>query len=206
MWQKLLFFTLVAIWFLSTGCASITGGSSYYASIVVNAKPDAEIEYQGQVIGKGKAMIKVRRARADRVLFTIREENCEPHPVFFNSKSFRTGALIGDLFIFGLFGVLIDGISGAFYMPDKNDFRVQKMGISSFLYLIDVPDCQPIRKKEKAAEEEKNIISTITLFDGKIFTGKILENNPGNYIKVQLLDKSIKTIDSEQIIDISGGE
>jgi hypothetical protein len=80
------------------------------------------------------------------------------------------------------------------------------MGISSFLYLIDVPDCQPIRKKEKAAEEEKNIISTITLFDGKIFTGKILENNPGNYIKVQLSDKSIKSIDSEQIIDISGGE
>ena len=204
--QLLLVFSFFVIWVLTTGCASITGGSSYYASIVVNARPDAEIEYQGNVIGKGKAMVKVRRASADRVSFTIREKDCEPYPVFFNSKSFRTGALIADLFVFGLFGLIIDGVSGAFYMPDTDDFRVQKMGISSFLYLIDVPDCRPVRVKEKAVQEEKTIISTITLFDGKIITGKILENSPGSYLKVQLSDKSIKTIDPEQIIEISGAD
>jgi hypothetical protein len=202
----LLVFSLIVIWIFSTGCATITGGSSYYASIIVNAKPDAEIEYQGRVIGKGKAMVKVRRASADRVSFSIREEGCEPFPVSFNSKDFRTGALIADLFTFGLLGVLIDGITGALYMPDTDDFRIQKMGTRSFLYQINVPDCQPYRKKEKAPEADKSVISIIKLFDGKIITGMILENNPGNYLKVQLSDKSIQTIDSEQVIEISDSE
>ena len=204
--QLLLGFTFIVICVLTTGCALITGGSSYYANIVLQAHPDAEIEFQGRIIGKGRAIMNVKRRDANKLQFTVKEEGCEPVPVSYLARDFRTGPFLWDYFLFSIPGLLIDGLTGAFWAPDTDNLGIQKLGPRNYLYLVSLPDCRPVRVKEKAAQEEKTIISTITLFDGKIITGKILENSPGNYLKVQLSDKSIKTIDYEQIIEISGAE
>jgi hypothetical protein len=204
--QLLLFISLVAIWFISTGCGTIFGGSSYYASIVVNNRPNAEIEYQGRVIGKGKAMVKVRRVKADRFSFTIREEGYEPYPVSFHGRDFRFGPLLGDLFLpflLGIPGLLIDAISGAFYKPDSDDFRIQKMGTRNFLYMVNIPDSWSRKKEKDKPAQKQSVFATIRLFDGKTIYGKVLENNPGKNLSIELPDNSIRVIPAEQIIEIS---
>lgn len=204
--QLLLFISLIAIWFISTGCGTIFGGSSYYASIVVNNRPNAEIEYQGRVIGKGKAMVKVRRARADRFSFTIREEGNEPFPVNFYERNFRFGPLLGDLFLplfLGIPGLIIDAVTGAFYKPDTDDFRIQQNGTNNFLYMINLPEGRPVKRQEDRPVQNQSAFVTIRLFDGKIIKGKVLENNPGKYLRIESPDNGIRTIPSVEIIEFS---
>jgi hypothetical protein len=208
--QLLLVFSFIVIGVLTTGCATIFGGSFYIANIVVNNKPDAEIEYQGRVIGKGKAMVKVRRTKADRFSFTIREEGYEPYPVSFHGRDFRFGPFLGDLFLVpyllvGIPCLVVDAISGAFYKPDSDDFRIQKIGISNFLYSINLPDSWSRKKKEEKTVQKQFVFATIRLFDGKTIKGKVLENNPGKYIRIELPDNGIRTIPSEEIIEFSEG-
>lgn len=189
-----------------TGCATITGGSSYFATVVVNSKPEAEIVYQGRVVGRGKTILKVQRRDADKLFLTVREEGCEPFPVSFSSKDFRAEALVANLFLpFGLAGVLVDGLTGAFYMPSVNNETIRKIGIRNFLYTINLPECLPLPELRNAKKPEPES-AVFELFNGEKIRGILLEKVNERYYKVKDQDNQIRTIPWEEVILVSPGE
>src|ERR1051325_10544875 len=87
---------LLVISVVSSSCATMFGGSKYYAQILV-PKSKAEIVYNGEVIGTGSAFVKVKRKDASKFLFTVQEKGCRPQTYRYTSKSMRGWAFAGTL-------------------------------------------------------------------------------------------------------------
>ncbi len=146
--MKKLFYTLALIAtfsFLTTSCATIVGGSKYYAHVKVPEHPYARIEYKGQYIGNGSAMVKVKRTEAGNLSFTVKEDGYKQEEFQFNRKKYRTFALIGSAVLFtGMvggvpipWGVTVDMCTGALWKPDKNEKGVSKMDMKNYTYTLD---------------------------------------------------------------------
>src|SRR5262245_50119378 len=87
--------TAVAIFFSS--CATIVGGSKYYAHVVVVDRPSAKITVNGEQKGNGSATFPVKRTMADKFSVTIQEQGCAAETFNYTSKVFRGAAFFGSI-------------------------------------------------------------------------------------------------------------
>lgn len=146
---KLTGIVLIGIVFL-TGCATIIGGSNYYAYATVNNHPNATITYKGITLKNERSFFKVRRADANKLSFTVKEKDCEDQTIEFNRRSFRGWAFAGTLVGWtGLYqgiplpwGVVVDFATGALWKPDITEKGVTKMDIKHYDYLLDYTGCK----------------------------------------------------------------
>jgi len=152
---KLSLLILAAITF--TNCATIVGGSRYYANVRVEQHPNAKIEYKGMTMGTGQATFKVKRAEADRFSVTIRENGCDAETTTFRGKKLRGWALVGTFvswtWWYGslplAFGVIVDGIDGALWKPDENENGITKQDYNNYNYIINYKGCKDTNSENR---------------------------------------------------------
>ncbi len=70
-------FILIATLVFFSSCATICGGSNYYAHINIEGHPKAHITCNGLERGMGQAVFKVKRSNADKLLIVVKEDGCE---------------------------------------------------------------------------------------------------------------------------------
>ncbi len=176
-------------------CATIVGGSKYYAHVLVNGSPNAEIIYQGQSMGNGGATFRVNRNQANRFSLVIRERGCEEQKFSYHSRIFRGWALVGTLLGWtgvsgGVpipWGLAVDLATGALWKPDIMEKGVSKYSHKNFGYLINYTGCT-------ANQQEKKYdfpVDVVYLKNGSMIKGTIIEQDPANYVKLQTADGSI---------------
>ncbi len=154
--MKNLFYFLILL--VTTGilssCATIIGGSKYYAKVQVPDHPKAKIEYHGNYQGTGEAVFKAKRIEADYFSVTIKEKGCEKQTKNFTQRSFRIWAFAGTVLgwtglINGIplpWGIAVDVATGALWKPDINEKGVTKLDFNHYIYRIDYTGCKD--KKE----------------------------------------------------------
>lgn len=175
-----LFAVLATISTLLSGCATIVGGSHYYAHVIVDNRPGAAIFYKGENMGRGQALIKVPRTQADKLVFQVKEENGTEQEFRFNQKCFRSLAFVGTALLWtgitktGIplpWGVVLDFSTGALWKPDIMESGVSEISCRHFKYLLTYTGFQP----EKVANSITNIEDLKklkTLLDKGILTQK----------------------------------
>ena len=136
---------------LFSNCATIIGGSRYNAKINVANDPNASIEYQGNVLGKGSASLKLKRSNAGNLSISIKKDGCSEEVKNFTRKELRGWAFFGSLvgwtgFIPGTiipipWGIAIDAATGAMWKPDINEIGVSKVDYKNYVYTINYTGC-----------------------------------------------------------------
>ncbi len=139
---------IIAIAFLASSCATIAGGSKYWAHVYVPNHPTAEIIYEGRQIGNGMATITVPRAKAKTLSFTVHEKGYDEATYSFKRNLFRGWAFAGTILtwtgsIGGIpipWGVLVDVATGALVKPDhRHEAGVSKLDYKNFKYTLELP-------------------------------------------------------------------
>ena len=159
------FLCFASIAFSFPSCATIIGGAKYNAKVQVPNHPDATISVNGEFKGQGEANFLVKRRDADKLTITVQEENCEPETTHFISKSFRGWAFVGTVlgwtgwipntYIFLPWGIVVDGITGAWWKPDVTEKGVSKIDYDNFLYTITYKAIPLNKSTIKPAEKDK---------------------------------------------------
>ena len=142
--------SLLALNGLLTSCASIIGGSKYFAHVKVEDRPNAKIEYKDVYQGTQNALLKIKRKEADNFAVTIKEAGCETQTIGFNQKKFRGWAFAGTVIGWtGLaggipipWGMAVDLSTGALWKPDVNEKGVMKVDYKNYNYQIDYTGCE----------------------------------------------------------------
>ena len=201
-------FVFIALLFSS--CATIIGGSKYYAHIVVNDNPNARIFYKGELRGTGSASIKVKRKEANNFSFTVKEDNCPEKKFNFVSRSFRGGAFVGTLLGFtgivnGIpipWGTFVDLATGAIWKPNVDERGVSKEDYKSFAYHVKYEPCAP---PVPAVTPEKTLpyLDVVYLKNGSIIKGVIVEQYPNVQIKIQTKDGNTFVFKMDEIEKIT---
>jgi hypothetical protein len=140
-------FVLLLILFSS--CATIIGGSKYYAAVTVKNHPNATISYKGFLEGRGFAMFKVKRSDANKFTIKIKEEGCSEQTASFTKRKFRGWAFAGTILgwtgiIDGIplpWGILVDLSLGSVWKPDNTENGVKKVDFRHYEYSVDYSGC-----------------------------------------------------------------
>lgn len=127
-----------------TSCATICGGAKYNAEVIVDNHPKAEITYNGQFIGSGRANIKIQRRDANKITFTVKEDGKKEQYFVFQNRVFRGWSLIGTILgwtgyfegIYLPWGIALDGITGSWWKPDDNEQGVVKVNYDNYRYFL----------------------------------------------------------------------
>jgi hypothetical protein len=180
---------------LLPGCATIVGGSKYYAHVTVDGHPNATIYYKGYSEGKGYAAFRVPRREANAFAVTIKEENCENQNFLYKERSFRGWAFFGTLVGWtgvspdGVplpWGMIVDLLDGSLWKPSLVEKGVTKTDYKHYNYLIDYDKCErtgptqniQVKSKAERLKELKELLDNGTLtqeeFDKE--KKKILDN------------------------------
>lgn len=144
---------ILSCYFLSS-CATIFGGSQYYAQVVIKDRPNAKIYKNGVYIGTGKGYAMIKRNVANQVHFSIEEEGYQKEFRSFNNKIFRGWSLAGSLAtIIPLWPVaaiatIVDASTGAWWKPDINERGVIKTDFRHYNYVLEY-ERKPIKKVNK---------------------------------------------------------
>ena len=80
---------LISVLFLLQNCATIIGGSKYYAHIQTNNSPTASIIYKENTKGFGSATFKVKRNEINRFFVNVKQENCDEQSFSFTERIIR---------------------------------------------------------------------------------------------------------------------
>lgn len=147
--MKLIAFLLSGIVLLSS-CATIIGGSNYYAFVTVDNHPNATISYKGYPLKNERSLFKIKRADANKLSFTVKEKNCEDQTIEFKKRAFRTGAFVGTLIGWtGIYqgiplpwGAVVDFATGAVWKPDIKEKGVSKIDSKHYDYRLDYTGCK----------------------------------------------------------------
>jgi hypothetical protein len=139
------FILVISSCILLSSCATIIGGSKYYAHVKLPDHPLAKISYKGEFQGTGQAMIKVKRSEADKLSIVVKEEGLNEQTFNFTSRSFRGWAFVGTIvgwtgLIGGIplpWGVAVDLSTGALYKPNTKEKGVSKMDYKNYNYVLD---------------------------------------------------------------------
>ncbi len=187
---------------LFSGCASIVGGSTYNAHIIINNNhPKARIMYLGETRGYGDAIIKVSRKDANKFSFIIKEDGYEDQTFNYQRRTFRTAAFIGSVLLWtgitstGIplpYGPVIDLAFGSVWKPCLYDQGVSQESTKNFKYLINY-DSAPI-KSDSVANKNALVMSPkdmVYLKNGNIIKGIIIEQVPNVQIKIQTGDGNV---------------
>lgn len=182
-----------------SSCATIIGGSKYYAKVQVPEHSDAKIEYQGNYKGTGEASFKAKRRDADNFSVTVKKEGCEKETKTFTQKSFRGWAFTGTLlgwtgFIPGTYiplpwGIAVDAATGAWWKPDINEIGVTKQDYNHYIYQIDYKGCDTktetnINKKSNSKSKADKLRELKKLLDEDVITKEEFEKE-----KKKILDE-----------------
>jgi len=162
--NKLTVITLLVITLLFSNCATIIGGSKYYAKVQVPDHPNAKIEYKGDYKGTGEATFKAKRKEANNFSITIKEKGCETQTTDFTQRTFRgwafTGSLLGWTGLYqGIplpFGIVVDASTGAWWKPDINEKGVTKQDYNHYIYRINYTGCTN-KKNNLQTMNNKNV-------------------------------------------------
>ncbi|MCE5175750.1 MAG: SHOCT domain-containing protein [Bacteroidales bacterium] len=159
---------LVSLSFIFSGCATLIGGSNYYAHVIVENRPGATIYYQGENMGRGQAIVSVPRSHADKLSFVIKEDGGQEEEFLFTQRKFRTWAFVGTVICWtgitntGIplpWGVALDCATGALWQPDIKENGVTKLNYKNFKYLLTytgfIPD--EVSKDEVPATPVQNV-------------------------------------------------
>ena len=133
-----------AVALLFSSCATICGGSNYYAHVNVEGHPKATITYNGLVRGTGQTTFKVKRSDADKLVITVKEEGCKEEEFQFVGRTFRGWACAGTIITWtgiagGIplpWGVGLDLITGAFWKPNVYEKGITKEDYKNFNYVL----------------------------------------------------------------------
>jgi hypothetical protein len=172
---------------LLTSCATIIGGSKYYARIVVDNNPNAKITYKGEVVGSGSARVKVNRIDANKFEFKVKQDGFEEQTFKYTTRSFRGWAFVGTVLGWtGLYngiplpwGVAVDFATGAVWKPNVMEKGVSKDDFKNFRYLVNYGD-----------SKAQQIYDFLYLKNGSVIKGQIVEQVIGSTVKIQTLDGS----------------
>ena len=167
----------------------------YKAVVIVPGHNNAVITYNGKVIGKGTAKIKIPRIKANRVLFTVQDENCEPQKFYFTSRKFRGWSLAGSIFFWTFLvgsvllpiGTVIDLATGALWKPNNNEPGVYKKSYKNYEYQLFYNNCSP-KKEEPTAIKTKDKIQML-LDLKKLLDQNILTQEEFDKEKSKILDE-----------------
>lgn len=171
--KTLLFFFLTVVLFSS--CATIFGGTTYNAHIMIQGSSDAKIKYNGYYVGKGSAVFPVKRKDANKVTISVQEDGCEEQTFRYQTRGFRGWAFAGTVVGWtGLrvntpsnsvylpipFGAIVDFATGAIWKPGHEP-GIVKLNYNNFRYLINYDcDCGKtstnVVKELPATETPKN--------------------------------------------------
>lgn len=142
---------LLILIFLSPGCAVIVGGSKYNAIVKVEGGESPTIYYKGNKVGTGSAVVKIPRKDADKLVFAVKEDECEEQQFSFTSRKFRGWAFVGSLFTFSIItndgipipvGSAVDLALGANWKPNSEEIGIQKLDYKNFQYTLDYSGCK----------------------------------------------------------------
>ena len=142
--EKMSLFAVTCVVMSLTSCATIIGGAKYEAEVIVDNHPKAEITYDGKYIGSGKANVRIKRRNANKIVFTVKEKGKQPQDFVFQERSFRGWSFLGTVLLWtgysnGIllpWGVLVDGITGAWWKPDDAEPGVVKVHQDKFRYFL----------------------------------------------------------------------
>ena len=192
--SALTYFFLISTMFF-TSCATLLGGGTYNAHVVVNKNhPNAEIKYMGKTRGYGTATFKVPRSEANNFSFTVREEGAPEQTYSYKFRTFRVGAFLGSALVWTGIGVVTSGIvipcgpivdfaSGAIWKPSVIEAGVSQENIKTFRYLVDYDQ---VPSNDRIAVNK--FIDVVYLKDGNIFRGYITEQTPNVQLTMQTND------------------
>jgi hypothetical protein len=203
---KTIVLVLVASGFLSS-CATICGGSKYYAQVLVPNKPTADIVYQGEVRGTGSAFIMMKRKDANKFSFTVREKGCAPQIHNYTSRAFRGWALAGTLitwtgFVSGIYipwGLGVDLATGALWKPNVAESGVVKVNSKNFKYVVSYSGC-PVNNEDDPVVDAK--VDIVYLKNGSIIKGTLMEPDSSSQIKIKMKDGSIFVFKLDEVLKI----
>ena len=163
---------LMTIMCLSS-CATICGGAKYNAEVIVDNHPEAEINYNGQFIGSGRAFVKISRRDANKVTFTVKEDGKKEQHFTFQGRVFRGWSLFGTILgwtgyyegIYLPWGLAIDGITGSWWKPDDNENGIVKVDFDNYRYFLkykaeDDGSNKPANNTQQMAVEPEASIET----------------------------------------------
>ena len=146
------FLMLLATASILSSCATIIGGSKYYAKVQVPDHPNAKIEYKGDYQGTGEATFKAKRRKANNFSVTVKEEDCETQTIDFTQRQFRGWAFVGTVVVWtGVistapyilpWGIATDLATGSLWKPDINEKGVTKQDFNHYIYRIDYTGCK----------------------------------------------------------------
>lgn len=149
------FITAIAVAALFTNCATIVGGSKYWAKVIVEDHPNAKIYYDDELQGTGDAEFLVKRSQANQFSLKIKEEGCAEQTFDFTERKFRGWALLGTIVgwtgvVFTAsevpiplpWGLVTDLSTGALWKPDATEPGVSQKSTKDFKYIIDYKGCE----------------------------------------------------------------
>ena len=131
----------ISYFFLFQNCATIIGGSQYYATVLVNDYPDASIKYKEVLRGHGSASFKVKRNEIRSFYLNVQEKDCTEQSFSYSDRVFRGGAFVGTVLGFAVPGIVVDLATGALWKPNVNQMGVIKTDFRHFNYVIDYTGC-----------------------------------------------------------------
>lgn len=136
--RVLVFLGFVTFLLSFSNCATITGTAKYEASFKVPDHPNASIMVNGNYVGKGDGSISLKRRDANKLVVTVKEDNCKEETTRFTQRSFRVGAFIGNLGFtaFSPIGFIVDAATGSIYKPNEKEEGVYEIDKTRFLYTI----------------------------------------------------------------------
>ena len=188
-----------------TSCATIVGGSRYNAHIQVANNPNANIYYQGGIVGTGYAVVKVKRKDADKFQFDVQQEGKQKQTYRYNSRTLRGGALAGTILGWtgivppGIpipWGVAVDGITGAWWKPNVSENGVLKQNYKNFRYIVSY-------EKDTQSSNDIQTLDVVYLKNGGRLQGEIIEQIPNVSIKIQTKDGNVFVYKIEEIEKIT---
>lgn len=203
----------LCLFFLSSGCATIAGGSRYYAHVRVTDHPNAKIIYKGENKGTGSASFKAMRKEAARFSILLKEEGCPDQVYLFKTRTFRGWAFVGSLITYSLMldgvpiplplGVFIDLATGAYWKPNASELGIDKIDYNNFSYQLDYANC-PVKKETTKYSytndmQAISIVDVVYLKNGSIIRGIITEVHPNVQIKIKTQDGSIFVFQMDEI-------
>ena len=201
--QVKFFFILIIVSSVS-GCATIFGGKTYHAYIVVKDRPEAEIYYKQSLRGRGLAEFEVPRSESGKFTVMLKEAGC-PEQVFqFTSKKFRWISLFG----IGYYGIptLYDIVVGSVWKPDEFEPGVAKVSYKSYSYLLEYTNCNNPQINKSISpnspsmdQPKKNEKVTIYMKNGMIFKGIIIEEKETDEIVIRTEDNTLQSLKKSRI-------
>jgi len=190
-----IFSVILACVALFSSCATLVGGSSYNAHVIINNDhPKAQIIYQGEVKGYGTAIFKVPRVQANNFSFIVKEDGCPEQTYSYKFRTFRAEAFVGSIILsvgsipLGVpvpYGPIIDFASGAIWKPNVHEAGISQESIKTFKYLVNY-DCSSNNSDSIVSD----YIDVIYLKNGNLFRGIIVEQVPNVQIKLRAIGGS----------------